>query len=222
MDQKASKDLAPRELLGNVYTAQNEMETWHLPKECRLCWLLQKGGHSQHLGTWKAEIIYKAPDFSFTWIYISTCHTTPTKTPCLWRDWTMTKHLGRTTFQAGPCGTHRRISQISEAKACLKSEWRSNLPKLLLFFFFSHQINSACEVLLFLKLSQDELAFAGGVVIWEHTILHKGSFYVKQKCFILPLSWGERKELTCFSSKGKRANPETTKMLALFIISKLK
>lgn len=33
MDQKASKDLAPRELLGNVYTAQNAMETWHLPEE---------------------------------------------------------------------------------------------------------------------------------------------------------------------------------------------
>lgn len=27
MDQKASKDLAPRELLGNIYTAQNVMET---------------------------------------------------------------------------------------------------------------------------------------------------------------------------------------------------
>lgn len=33
MDQKPSKDLAPRELLGNVYTAQNEMETWHLPED---------------------------------------------------------------------------------------------------------------------------------------------------------------------------------------------
>lgn len=32
-----SKDLAPRELLGDVYTAQNEMETWHLPKESGLC-----------------------------------------------------------------------------------------------------------------------------------------------------------------------------------------
>lgn len=33
MDQKPSKDLAPRELLGNVYTAQNEMETWLLPED---------------------------------------------------------------------------------------------------------------------------------------------------------------------------------------------
>lgn len=33
MDQKPSKDLAPKGLLGNVYTAQNEMETWHLPEE---------------------------------------------------------------------------------------------------------------------------------------------------------------------------------------------
>lgn len=33
MDQKASKDLAPRELLGNVYTAHKKMETWHLPRE---------------------------------------------------------------------------------------------------------------------------------------------------------------------------------------------
>ena len=64
-------------------------------------------------------------------------------------------------------------------------------------FFFSHQINSACEVLLFLKLSQDELAFAGGVVIWEHTILHKGSFYVKQKqfCFAFELGWAQRIDL---------------------------
>lgn len=56
---------------------------------------------------------------------------------------------------------------MSEAKACLESEFRTNLPKLLpfLFFLFSHQINFACEVLLFLRLSQDELAFVGGVVI---------------------------------------------------------
>lgn len=33
MDQKPSKDLAPRELLGDVYTAQNEMEPWHRPEE---------------------------------------------------------------------------------------------------------------------------------------------------------------------------------------------
>lgn len=47
MDQAPSKDLAPRELLGNVYTAQNEMETWHLPKELGL---LQKRGYSQPFG----------------------------------------------------------------------------------------------------------------------------------------------------------------------------
>lgn len=41
MDQKASEDLAPTELLGNVYTAQNEMETWHLPEELG-CVVLQK------------------------------------------------------------------------------------------------------------------------------------------------------------------------------------
>lgn len=37
MDQEASKDLAPRELLGNVYTAEKEREIWHLPKESGLC-----------------------------------------------------------------------------------------------------------------------------------------------------------------------------------------
>lgn len=45
MDQKASEDLAPTELLGNVYTAQNEMETWHLPEELG-CVVLQKKGSS--------------------------------------------------------------------------------------------------------------------------------------------------------------------------------
>lgn len=197
MDQKASKDLAPRELLGNVYTAQNEMETWHLPKECRLCWLLQKGGHSQHLGTWKAEIIYKAPDFSFTWIYISTCHTTPTKTPCLWRDWTMTKHLGRTTFQAGPCGTHRRISQISEAKACLKSEWRSNLPKLLLFFFFFTPNQLCLWSFAFLEAESRWTSICGrsGYLRAHHS--PQGVFLCKAEVFYFAfeLGWAQRIDL---------------------------
>lgn len=44
MDQKASEDLAPRELQGNVYTAQNEMETWHLPEELAMLTTAKKRG----------------------------------------------------------------------------------------------------------------------------------------------------------------------------------
>lgn len=43
MDQKASEDLAPRKLRGNVYTAQNEMETWHLPEELAVLTTAKKG-----------------------------------------------------------------------------------------------------------------------------------------------------------------------------------
>lgn len=90
---------------------------------------------------------------------------------------------------------------MSEAKPCLETEFRSHFPDLF-FFFFSHQINSACEGLLFLRLSQDEPAFAGGAVIWEPTILYKGSLDVKQKhfCFAFEVGWAQRIDLFLLQS----------------------
>lgn len=88
MDQKASKDLAPREILGNIYTAQNEMETWHLPKELGLCWPLQKGGLNWPFVTREPNVIHKAPDFAFLGIYNINFSYNPNKNslPLVWLD----------------------------------------------------------------------------------------------------------------------------------------
>lgn len=101
----------------------------------------------------------------------------------------MTKHLG----WARSSGV-----QMAKSPRWVRQSlvWRLNLEVTfrIFFFFFSHQINSACEGLLFLRLSQDEPAFAGGAVIWEPTILYKGSLDVKQKhfCFAFELGWSTK------------------------------
>lgn len=66
----------------------------------------------------------------------------------------------------GTKGTNGYISWISKTKECLESEFRSNLPDLPLVVFFSTLINLACEVLLFVRLSQDELAQGEGGAGW--------------------------------------------------------
>lgn len=98
MDQAPSKDLAPKELLGNVYTAQSEMETWHLPKELGLLqkkglqpafWGLKGQNHSQ------SSRVFLCVDLD---INVSS---NPNENCLSSEGWTMTKHLGRAQYCAG-------------------------------------------------------------------------------------------------------------------------
>lgn len=182
----------------------------------------KKRGYSQPFVTGKAKIIHKAPDFSFLWIYTATFHSTPMKTPCLQYGWTMTKHPGWAKCCARPGrageGGHGMGGQCKVAESFLEVKqsdvWSLNLeatfpipsPPL-----FSHGINLACAVLLFLRLSQDELAFVGRAVIWEHSILYKGSLYVKQKhfCFAFQLGWVGRIDLFFLQSEKTKPRDYT-------------
>lgn len=130
----------------------------------------------------------------------------------------MTKHLG----WARSSGV-----QMAKSPRWVRQSlvWRLNLEVTFqIFFFFFFTPNQLCLwrfTFLEAESGWTSLCRWSSYLRAHHSI--QGVFRCKAEAFLFCLWVGvKHKELTCFSSKVKGPNPKTTKMLELFVISKLK
>lgn len=97
---------------GNVYAAQNEMETWHLPEEsgCVDYWEKKKkcvcgggGAIASSFCDLKGQNNSQSSRIFLTWIHVLTFHRTTTETPCVGYSWTVTNRQGWARHCARHC-----------------------------------------------------------------------------------------------------------------------
>lgn len=221
---KSFKNLAPREFLGSVYTAQNEMETWHPPRVVVLTTAKKKkkkieGREGEALASFPCDLevqnsLQSSRIFLYVDLYIHFSHgPDESSLSSVWLDsdcassWQGSRlHLVVQTAESPRSVRWRNVWGLDFKRNFLNLSIYFLTPNHLClwrFAFLEAESRGASILDWLFESTRDLICKAETLLFWF-------------------LSWGEYEKSTCFSSKVKRRNPETTKMLGLFVISKLK